>query len=201
MTKPSIYLKHEMKIVANERGSIEERLRYGLDLIKEKAGHKKLPVGKIELLIKEAAEAGIKISEREIQRRIKCAEVYVSVERFRRQYDGISAWTTLHEAGFPVVESTPEDLPYGISAAAPDEWEQLSLVPGLGEVLKVRGRSIPLTEATIADVIAYRDMYAGIHSNFAKRLALIENALRIMREAEGNEDGNALDAWRRGVSS
>ncbi len=67
-------------------------------------------------------------------------------------------------------------------------------------MLKVGGRSIPLAEATIADVQSYRDMYASIHANFAKKLALIENALRIMREAGGEPDGNALDAWRRGVS-
>jgi hypothetical protein len=200
MTKPSRYLKHEQKIAATSTAGIVERWRYGRDLLKDKADRKQLPHGLIEGIITEAERSGIKLTRREIQRRLQCAEIYASEAKVRRAGDALGSWTALHEAGFPTLGDDLDDLPDGVTAAAPDEWEQLSLIPGLGEVLKVRGRSIPLEEATIGDVAAYRDMYAGIHANFAKRLALIENALRIMREAGAGDDANALDAWKRGLT-
>lgn len=200
--KTTVYLKLEQRIAADEFGGIKHRWEFGRALLKEKVGRQKLPDGMLASLVAAATAAGLKVSEREIQRRIKCAEVYGDDRQLRHACDAMGSWRALVNANFPPVDSTdPEDLEAaGISTAAPDEWEQLSLIPGLGEVLKVRGRSIPLAEATIADVEAYRDMYAGIHSNFAKRLAQIENALRIMREAQSDPDGNALDAWRRGLS-
>lgn len=199
----SPFIKLDRKIATDERGGVMHRWNYGRELLKVKAGRQQLPHGMVADLIKAAERVGLKLSEREIQRRIKLATVYGSESKVRRAVTDFGSWRALVNAGFPAIEGDdPDELEAeGISTAAPDEWEQLSLIPGLGEVLKVRGRSVPLTEATIADVQAYRDMYAGIHSNFAKRLALIENALRIMREAGGDSEGNALDAWRRGVGS
>ncbi len=200
--KTTVYLKLEQKIAADEFGGIKHRWDFGRALLKEKAGRQKLPDGMLADIVAAATAAGLKVSEREIQRRIKCAEVYVNDRQLRHACDAMGSWRALVNANFPPAESDdPDDLEAaGISTAAPDEWEQLSLIPGLGEMLKVGGRQIPLAEATIADVMRYRDMYAQIHANFAKKLALIENALRIMRGAEGDPDGNALDAWRRGVS-
>lgn len=199
--KPSVYLKLEMKIAATNTAGIIERWKYGRNLLKEKAGRLQLPHGLIEGLIAEAERSGRKLTRREIQRRIRCAEVYVSEAEVRRASDAVGSWTALHEKGFPKFGSDePDDLPDAISTEAPDAWEQLSLIPGLGEVLKVRGRSIPLHEATIADVTSYREMYAGIHENFTKRLALIDNALRIMHSVTDDPNANALDAWRHGLA-
>lgn len=199
----SPFIRLDRKIAADERGGVMHRWNYGRELLKVKADRQQLPHGMVADLIKAADRVGLKLSEREIQRRIKLATVYDSEAKVRHAVTDFGSWRALVNANFPPVESDdPDDLEAdGISTEAPDAWEQLSLIPGLGEVLKVRGRSIPLAEATIADVEAYRDMYAGIHSNFAKRLALIENALRIMREAGGDSEDGALDAWRRGVGA
>ncbi len=203
MSKPSTFEKLEQKITASDGGGVMARWAYGRKVLEAKAGRKQLPDGMIADLIKAAERAGKKISEREIQYRAKLADVYATDQQVRKAIADFGTWTEIIKAGFPavIVDDEPDDLEAaGISTAAPDAWEQLSLIPGLSEVLKVRGRSIPLTEATIADVAAYRDMYAGIHENFAKRLALIENALRIMREVEQDPDANALDAWRRALA-
>ena len=202
MSKPSVYLKLELRIAADERGGILHRWQFGREILKAKVGRKKLPDGMLDDIIAAAGRAGLTISRQEIQRRIRCAEIYADDRRLRQAADAIGSWSALVNAGFPTVESDdPDDLPEGISSAAPDGWEQLSLIPGLGEELRVGGKTIPLAEATIADVQAYRDMYAEMHANYAKRLALIENALRIMHEAGGEPESNALETWRRGVSA
>lgn len=194
--------KLEAKITASDGGGVLARWRYGQKLLEAKAGRKQLPDGMIADLIKAAARAGKTISEREIQYRLKLASVYATDQQVRKAIADLGTWTEIIKAGFPPVElDEPEDLEAaGISTAAPDSWEQLSIVPGLGETLKVGGRTIRLAEATVADVKAYRDKYAEVHANFAKRLALIENALRIMADATDDPDANALDAWRRGLS-
>lgn len=208
MTKPaSIYLRREQKIAKGEQDGIVERWRYGRDLIKDKAGKKKLPTGKIEYLINEAAQAGIKISEREIQRRIKCAEVYASEAQLRRSSDGIGSWTALHEAGFPTVdidvsELGPDDLDdAGITTTAPDEWQQPTLIPGAPEsgVLKIRKRSVPLADATIGDFKAYCEQSTEMTENFIKRDTVLWASYRAMREVTDDMDANAVEAYQRAI--
>jgi hypothetical protein len=202
MGKPSVYMKLERQIADDERGGVIHRWKYGRELLAAKVGRKQLPDGMIAGLVQEAERMGKKISEREIQYRIRLATVYATDQQVRRAIADLGTWTEIIRAGFPAIESDdPDELPDEISTSSPDDWEQLSLIPGLGEVLKVRGRTIALAEATFGDVKAYRDMYAGIHANFSKRLALIENAVRIMAEAGAGDDDNALDAWRRGVAA
>jgi hypothetical protein len=194
------YLKLERAIAADETGGIVHRWRYGRQLVEAKAGRRQLPHGLTADRIKEAEKAGLKLSEREIQYRLRCGEAYRSEAEVRTAVRTFESWTDLREAGFPPVESDePEDLEAaGISAAAPDEYEQLTLIPGLAPELSVAGRKVPLDQATIADVVAYRDMYRQIHDNYGKRLALIEAALEAMREgSDGDDTANAVEAWKR----
>jgi hypothetical protein len=151
-------------------------------------------------LVAAAEKAGLKVSEREIQRRVRCAESYDSEAKVRQALADFGTWSALAEAGFPPVQSDELDEveAAGVSTAAPDDYEQLSMIPGLAPVLSVAGRKIPLAEATVADVEAYRDMYRQIHENYGKRLALIEAALETMREgSDGDDDANALESWQR----
>ena len=195
----NVYLRLEMRIAADERGGVVHRWRYGRRLLEAKADRKQLPHGMIADLVKAADKAGLKLSEREIQRRVRCAETYGSEAKVRQALADSGTWSALAEAGFPPVESgEPDDLEAaGISTAAPDDFEQLTLIPGLASVLSVRGRKVPLGEATVADVAAYRDMYAEIHENFGKTLTQIEAALEAMREGSGGDDAaNAVEAWK-----
>lgn len=197
--KKSVYLQLEAKIDADEHGGIMHRWQYGREALKAKAGRQQLPHGLIDSLIAEAERAGKKISRTEIQRRVRCAEVYDQDSKVRRAATHFGSWNALAEAGFPPMESDePDDLEAaGISTAAPDAFEQLSLVPGLAAELKVRGRTIRLEDATIADVEAYHDMYEQIHANFGKRLALIKLTLAEMRDAAGGDpSANAVEAWK-----
>lgn len=74
--KTSPYLKLERRIASDERGGILQRWRFGRQLLDAKTGRKQLPHGLIDAVIKAAERAGLKLSEREIQYRLKCAEAY-----------------------------------------------------------------------------------------------------------------------------
>lgn len=202
--RASIYVRLERQIAATSTTDLLARWKFGRELLKAKAGRKKLPTGHLDGVIVTLAREGIEASRRDLQYRMRLAEVYETEGQLRKINCAIGGWTEIIAAGFPPVEADPADdpdsLPDAISPDPHDSWEQLSLIPGLGEVLKVRGRSVPLAEATISDVRAYRDMYAGIHENFTKRLAQIDNALSIMTAVEPDPEGNALNAWRRGLS-
>lgn len=201
MSRPSEYLKIERRIAADERGGIMHRWQYGRALLKAKAGRKQLPDGLIRDLVAAATAAGFKISEREIQRRIRFATVYATDQQVRQILADLGSWSAIAEAGFPPVVVDELDDAEQLELGAPDEWEQLSLIPGLAPTLKVGGRRIALADATVADIRAYRDMYAQVHENYGKRLALIEAALRAMLDGSRDENENAVDAWKRGCGS
>lgn len=199
MSRPSEFLKLERRIATDEHGGVLHRWRYGRELLKAKAGRKQLPHGLVGDLVKAAADAGLRISEREVRYRLTCAEVYASEAEVGTAVQTFGSWTALRDAGFPPVEVEQADLL--VELEAPDEWEQLSLIPGLAPTLKVGGRRIALADATVADIRAYRDMYAQVHENYGKRLALIEAALRAMLDGSRDENENAVDAWKRGCGS
>lgn len=198
-TRPSTeYLRLERRIAAEERGAVLHRWRYGRELLRTKAGRKQLPHGLLADLVQAAARAGLPLSDREIRRRVQCAEAYDTEAKVGQALADFGTWSALADAGFPAVNVDEPDLLTELEASAPDSWEQLSLIPGLGATLKVNGRRIPLAEATVADIRSYRDMYAQIHENYGKRLALIDDALHAMCAGSDDDDANAVEAWRRG---
>lgn len=196
--KTTVFLKLESRIAADERGGIMHRWRYGRELLAIKGARKQLPHGLTGDLISAAAKAGLKISETEIRRRVRCASVYTSEGKVGRAATDFGSWWNLVEAGFPPVED--DDLE-DIDISAPDAWGQPSLIPGLSPEIKVCGVKIPLAEATVGDVQAHRDTYRQIHDNFAKRLALIEFALGAMLDgSDGDLTVNAIEAYQAGMA-
>ncbi len=189
----------ERKITADEFGAVMDRWGYGREVLKAKAGRKQLPDGMIADLIKAAERTGKKISEREIQYRVKLATIYATDQQVRKAIADLGSWTEIIRAGFP--EVTVDEEPVEANEAEEPEFEQLSLIPGLGSTLKVGGREIALAEATIADIKKYRETFARIHEAYEKKLAQIDNALAFMADATDDDTANALDAWKRGIST
>lgn len=201
----SVYIKLESRILRDEQGGVLDRWKYGRECLKAKKDRRQLPHGFIEDRLAEAERAGLKLSEREIQYRLKCAEVYDEDSKVRSAAAEFGSWRALCDAGFPVVDvdetTDPEDLAAeaGVSTEPPDAWEQPTLIPGFGETIKVRGRTIPLAEATVGDAKDYRETYRQIHENFGKTLALIETAVDAMEDgSDGDDEANAVEAWQRG---
>lgn len=206
--KATEYVKLARKIASDERGGVEHRYEYGSQLLAARAGRERLPKGFLADRIAEIDRAGLpKVNERELQRWMKFAEVYPTKAHRRHAMTLMGSWFEIVQQGFPEVEIDPSEIEpdeldeVGISTKSPDAWEQLTLIPGLAPTLKVKGREVPLEDATVSDVEAYAEMYRQIHANYAKRLALIEQALSAMRDGSSDPEANAVDAWRRGIAA
>lgn len=199
MSAQSPYLKLEQRIANDERGGILHRWNYGRELSAARAGRKQLPKGLLADLVAAASKAGFKVSEREIQYRLQCATVYATEAQVRTACADFGSWSALRDAGFPAVDVDdldPEEL-----AEPVDEWSQPTLIPGFKETLKVHGREIPLTDATVGELVDYREKYRAMHDGFAKTLALIEAAVAAMLDGSGGDlDANAVEAWKAGTS-
>src|SRR6266508_1149694 len=106
----SVYLKLEMRIARDERGGIEGRFLYGRELLKKRAGRQRLEKGLIARLVEDAAKNGLVISERELQRRIRFAEVYPT-QAHRRQALALKASSSaIADANIPEVAIHEQDL-------------------------------------------------------------------------------------------
>lgn len=203
MPKQSPYLKLEKSIAADERGGIMHRWNYGRELMKAKVGRKQLPHGLTTELIVDATRAGLKLSEREIQRRIKCASVYGSEAEVRQALADFGSWSALAEAGFPAVE-VPEsdeiDDMEEVGVNSPDVFEPpLFEIPGFKPVLRINGRKVDLADATVAQAVAYRDMCKDMHESFGRTVAQIEATVSVMLAGAGGDlEANALEAFKRG---
>jgi hypothetical protein len=203
--KQSVYLKLETRIASEDRGGIMHRWRYGRELLKARKGYAKLPKGLTTELIVEATRAGLKLSEREIQRRIKLASVYTTEAELRQALTEFGSWSEIVNAGFPSVEVDDSDIDdpeaaeeAGFHTGPPDAFEQLTLIPGLPATIKVNDRRVPLEQASIGEVKQYRETWRQIHENFSKTLHQIDLAVALMEQGSGGDDSaNAMQAWRR----
>lgn len=206
--KQSPYLKLEASIAKDERGGIMHRWNYGRQLLAAKSGRKQLPHGLTTELIVEALRAGLKLSEQEIQRRIRCATVYGSELEVRQALTDFGSWSALVNAGFPAVEidewaddeaSAMEEVGVGASDGDGDFTEYpLFEMPGFKPVLKINGRKVDLADVTVRQAIDYRDMCREMHANFGRTVAQVDATVEAMiRGAAGDLDANALEAWKR----
>lgn len=202
MSKHSPYLRLEKQIASDERGGIMHRWRYGRDLIKERKGFAKLPKGRLNELIVEAVRDGLRLTDREIQRRIKLATVYGSEAELRQALTEFGSWSEIVNAGFPAVdidESDPIGAMEEIGVASPEVVEMpLFDIPGFKAVFKVNGKKVDLADATVRQAVEYRDMCRQMHENFGRTVADIESTVELMLQGSGGDlDVNALEAWKR----
>jgi hypothetical protein len=205
---PSPYLRLEKKIAKDEGNGVIHRWQYGRGLIKERKGFAKLPKGRLNELIVEAIRSGLKLTEREIQWRIKCATVYGSEAELRTACTEFGSWSALREAGFPPVEVDESDEEVDeiddITANEPGPGfiaDPLFDIPGFKPVLRINGRKRDLADIVVRDAIAYRDMCDDMHANFGRTVAQIKASVELMvAGAAGDLDANAVEAWRRATS-
>jgi len=199
------YLALERKIGAGEQGVIVDRWRYGRQLLADpkkvnEAGTLLRGRGTVESLIATAKAAKRKLSEREIQYRLRCAQTYTTeaaISQISATYD---TWSALIAAGFPAVDVGDPDDPEAIDLATPPDWDQLT-IPGLKPVLSIGARKVPLDKATVPDVGEYLDRITQMHESFGKTVDLIRTSYKAMLEgAAGDDTMLAVEAWNRGTS-
>jgi hypothetical protein len=187
MTTKSPFLRLDQKIANGERGDVMNRWAYGRELLKAKAGRKQLPHGMIAGLVATAAQAKIKLSEREIQYRIRCATVYDSEAKVRKAAADFGTWTEIISAGFPEVTVDEEPSIDAVLDAIetgprPDaqEHEQLRMFP---EIVK----SVPLASATLRHLVAYAEEMRSMTASFARRDEERREHLRALTAATGGD--------------
>lgn len=183
----SPFLKLDRKIAADERGGIMHRWNYGRELLKAKGDRKQLPHGMIGDLVAAAGRIGIQLSEREIQRRLKCATVYDSEVKVRQALTDFGSWSEIVNAGFPEVtvdeELTIDDVLDAIESGPrpdPQEFEQLRMFP---EIVK----SVPLASATLRHLIAYAEEMRSMTASYARRDEERREHLRALTAATGGD--------------
>lgn len=195
--------KLERKISADEHGGIMHRWLYGRELLKAKAGRKQLPDGMIDDLVKVGDPNGKTISAREIQYRVKFAETYLSDQQVRKLSADLGSWNAIIVAGFPevIVDEPLFDLDE-INSSAPDEWEQLSLLPGFAPEIKVNGGKVKSVDMTWEEMDAHIENYDRVHSSYGKRLDLMKQTREFAREQwDGNPKSKVIDAYKRALST
>lgn len=109
------YLRLEKNIAASDTGGILERWRYGRRLLSDGkattlAGN--LRHGVLASLIADAKADGYRLTEQEIQRRLRCARTYQTEAEIRELTHGFQNWDEVARAGFPPVEVTDPGDPY-----------------------------------------------------------------------------------------
>jgi hypothetical protein len=204
----STFLKLERDIAKDEHGGVMHRGRYGDEILKKRAGRQRLPKGLLTDIVIDALRAGYTISEREIQRRVRFAEVYPTDAHRRQALALMGSWSAIAEAGFPSVEldETDEEVDEIEDLAVPEPPEGFTAdplfdIPGFKPVLRINGRKRDLADVTVRDAIAYRDMCEDMHANFGRTVAQIKASVELMvAGAAGNLDANAVEAWRRATS-
>jgi len=204
VSKPT-YKSLQKAIARGEGRAIEDRWAYGRAILadpkKLASSGEQLRAGAIEALIADAKAIGSKLTETEIRRRIRCARTYPTVDAIRSLATEYETWWDLVQAGFPAIEIDEELAePLDLELPAADAWDQLTLLPGFKETVRVHRRDVPLAELTVPESIAYRDKYRSMHEGFGKTLDLIERTVDAIIDGwDGDPETKAVDAYKRAI--
>lgn len=175
MAGPS-YRRLQRAIARDDKHSVFSRWEYGRALLADprrmSPTGKSLRHGVIESLIADATKTGSKLTEQEIQRRLRCARAYSTEAQIRHAMTDFETWFDLVQAGFPARQGTeetadPESELDRIEAGDRAQLE-LDLFPDM-----LPRTNLPLIYARMRDVEAYaaemRRMTANYHRKDVER--------------------------------
>src|SRR5579864_8602474 len=98
------YLKDEKIISLADESGILERWRFGRRLLTDPekiTDGGQLRAGVTDRLLRQAEQAHLKLSEREIQWRMQCARTYLTESQIRNAVSDHHSWRALIDARFP----------------------------------------------------------------------------------------------------
>lgn len=193
------YASQERVIAAADSSGIRQRWMYGLRLIHDE--EKLAPAGGLkhgvaDALIKAAAKQGIKLSSREIQRRMQCARAYPTEDQIRHAVADFETWHDLAAAGFPSVEPTEGEAPADWRTPAERDHDRAR---ALADLIGEQGTLFPLShfepvETTLKDLEDYTEQQERITASFAETSRKRRDYLNSLKTAV-NGDMNAT--WAR----
>lgn len=224
------YTKLEKHIAASDTGSTMERWRYGCRLLKDPekttpTGHLKRGKGILAELIAAAARCGVKLSEREIQWRLKCARTYPTEALIRNAVSVYGTWHDLVAANFPSVELPPgvdPGEPYDPRSEREKSWQGMRdsekrrkaerpgqpPLPGLDlEMPTIFSHDNHSFRTPVRNLLAEAETEAAVAENFSKMAADLSKvaaeklayATELAETAAGNLDMSWYEAEARRV--
>lgn len=173
--KTTQYVRQEKSIAAADSGGIRERWLWGLRLLRDpdafSPGSSQLKPGRADELVKASAAAGRKLSEREIQYRLRVARTYSTEAEIAQALAEFPSWTALINSGFPSYEAPEGEPPADHRTEAERKRDHArALADQLGE----QGALFPLSDfepitTTLKDLVAYAAEMAELTERFAAR--------------------------------
>jgi hypothetical protein len=110
--KTTQYVRQERAIAVADSGGIRERWLWGLRLLRDPeaiAPGGGLKHGVTDQLVAAATGSGMKLSAREIRRRLQCARAYPTEAQIGRAVADFGSWRDLADANFPPIEVDPSE--------------------------------------------------------------------------------------------
>lgn len=173
--KTTQYVRQEKSIAAADSGSIRERWLWGLRLLRDpdafSPGSSQLKPGRADELVRAAAAAGLKLTDREIRYRLQCARAYPTEAQIRNAGSEFQGWTELRAAGFPAFDA-PEGEPPADHRT--DAERKRDHARALADQLGDQGALFPLSDfepitTTLKELTAYAAEMAELTERFAAR--------------------------------
>lgn len=186
--KTTQYVRQEQAIAAADSGGIRERWMWGLRLLRDpdafSPGSTQLKPGHADELVQAIKVVGRKISQREIQYRLRAARTYRTDSQIAQISARFENWSSLIAADFPAIESLPNEAPADHRTEVERKRDRARVLASLAEFGNEQGALFPLSDfepitATLKELEEYADQQEAITARFAahghKRRAYLEN--------------------------
>jgi hypothetical protein len=173
--KTTQYIRIERAISAAATSDIRERWVWGLRLLRDSdafaPGSTQLKPGRADELVRAAKAAGFRLSEREIQYRLKAARSYPTESQIAQAAAEFSNWTALVGNHFPAFEAPDGEPPADHRTEAERQRDHAR---ALTDILGEQGTLFPLqdfepNETPLKVLAAYAEEMAELTARFEKR--------------------------------
>lgn len=201
--KTTQYVRQEKAIAVADSGGIRQRWIWGLRLLRDTeamASPKSLRHGVADQLITAAKAGGLKLSVREIQRRLQCARTYETEAQIRHAVSDFETWHDLVEAGFPPYEAPDGEASADHRTEAERDHDRAR---ALADLVGTQGTLFPLrdfepVETTLKELWDYAEQQEALTSRFVSHGLRRRDYLdRLIAAADNDMSMTWLEAHRR----
>lgn len=191
--KTSQYIRQEKAISAADSGSIRQRWLWGLRLLRDSEafaeGSSQLKPGRADQLIQAAKANGLKLTEREIQYRLRCARAYGTEAEIANAGAEFQSWSDLRSAGFPAFEAPEGEPPADHRTEAERNHDHAR---ALADLIGTQGALFPLSDfepvtTTLAELVAYAEQQEELTARFVRHGQKRRAYLADLIDAAGND--------------
>lgn len=200
------YVRQEKAIAAADWTGIRERIMWGIRLFADPevfTSGGQMKAGRADELVQAYKAAGQKISQREIQYRLRAARTYRTESQIAQISARFENWSSLIANDFPAVDPLPDELPVDYRNAGERRTDLARALAAAGEISAEQLALFPLdryepTEATLKELAAYASDMAELTARFAaKDQERAEYVANLIEASDGDLSTTWCDAHRR----